>query len=333
MLFFIIHHFGYAQEGKVIHRNAIQFSIFDQKDKIDFVVVDTILNVKKPLFLCCQGSLPVPLFCEIEGYGYYFFGGGISNFDYKKIVQDYHLVVISMPHTPVSASKENLNNQYQYIPDSKFPNQFSEEYLKSDYLDNYVRRANAVIKYLNKKSWVSNNKLIAAGHSQGSKVATKLTTINKKVSHLGVFSPNPFGRIDQFIRTARLNAHLNHTTWEEANSIINDNYAYFKIASNQDSINSNVYYKSITFFSEPIYDDWLSLKIPIYLAYGTEDRTSDLCDLMPIFFIQNKKDNLTMKRYLKQDHNFFDIKEGKPDYINGHWPEVMNQFLDWIKSK
>ena len=85
-------------------------------------------------------------------------------------------------------------------------------------------------------------------------------------------------------------------------------------------------------FSEPMYDDWLQLSIPIYLAYGTEDRTSDLCDIVPFFFIREKKDNLTLKRYLRLEHNFFEVDaQGRANYEKGHWESVMNGFLEWIK--
>ena len=100
---------SYSQTDAEITRLVTPFEIEYEKDTIDFIVVDTILNTKKPIFLWCQGSLPMPLFGEVENYGYYFFGGGITSFDYRKIVKNYHLIVISMPKTPLIVKKENLN--------------------------------------------------------------------------------------------------------------------------------------------------------------------------------------------------------------------------------
>jgi pimeloyl-ACP methyl ester carboxylesterase len=267
----------------------------------------------------------------LEGQGYYFQGGGIANFDYQKIVEKYHLVVVSMPKTPVVVSKENLNERFLYVPDLNNPNELSKEYVEADYLDNYVIRANAVIQFLNTKSWVNPDKLVVAGASQGSKVATKIAAANNQVSHLGLFSANPFGRIDQYIRQSRLDAQLGKISWEKADSLMNRQYDIFTKAYNSDSIKKQPRLMAWRTFSEPFYDDWLSFDIPIYLAYGTEDRTSDLCDLIPLFFIQNNKTNLTLKRYLHLEHNFFELDEnGELNFEKGHWNDVMMEFINWL---
>lgn len=83
-------------------------------------------------------------------------------------------------------------------------------------------------------------------------------------------------------------------------------------------------------FSRPLINDWLKIKIPTYLAYGTNDIASDLCDLVPLFYIQNSKTNLTYKRYLNLEHNFFEVKENeRANYEKEHWQEVMNEFIKW----
>lgn len=323
---------GFGQSGELIENKAINFSIEQEKDTIEFIIVDTLLEEKKPVFLWCQGSLPVPLFCEIENFGYYFFGGGVSNFNYQEIANQYHLVIISMPKTPILARKENLNSGFQYIPNPEEPNQFLTEYIEADYLDNYVNRALVVLEFLRQQNWVDNEKLVVTGHSQGTKIATKIAIRNDDVTHLGLFAANPFGRIDQYVREARLNAQLGKISWEKADSLMNDNYEFYKQVNNQDSITSNPSLNAWKTFTQTYYDDWLTLDIPIYLAYGTEDRTSDLCDIVPLFFIEKGKDNLTIKRYLGLEHNFFELNEnGRANHEKGHWKEVMEEFIKWIK--
>lgn len=323
---------SFGQSSEVIENKVTLFSLDQENDTIDFIVIDTVLNQKKPVFLWCQGSLPIPLFCEIENYGDYFLGGGVSNFNYQEIAKDYNLVIISMPKTPVLGKKENLNKSYQYVPNLEKPNSFSSEYLNANYLDNYVERASHVLDFLKLQSWVDSSKLVVAGHSQGTKVATKVAIRNKDITHLGLFSANPMGRIDQFIREARLDAQLGKISWTEADSIINSQYDFYKQTQNQDSLKANPHFKAWRSFNETVYDDWLELDIPIYLAYGTEDRISDLCDLVPIFFIQKSKNNLTLKRYLGLEHNYFETSEnGRVDHDKGHWKEVMNEFINWIK--
>ncbi len=38
--------------------------------------------------------------------------GGITNFDYQEIKEYYHIVVISMPKTPLIVEESELDNQY-----------------------------------------------------------------------------------------------------------------------------------------------------------------------------------------------------------------------------
>lgn len=334
LLFLVIFipQFLLSQETRIIENQATLFQLPHQNDLVEFIIVDNEIDQqnKKPIFLWCQGSLPLPLFGEVENEFIFFFGGGIANFNYQEIVKHYHLVVISMPKTPVLVKKENLNQQFQYIPDPTQPNTLSLDFIKADYLDHYVERGNLVLDFLKKQPWVDSSKLIIAGHSQGTKVATKLAKLNK-ASHLGLFAPNPFGRIDQSIRQARLDAQLGKRTWEEADSIINQKYEFYQSAQDTSLYSSNPSLKSWKSFSEPFYDDWLELETPIYLAYGTEDRVSDLCDIVPLFFMDAKKNNLTLKRYLRLEHNFFEVKEdGKIDYNSSHWKKVMEEFLQWI---
>ncbi len=323
--------FGYSQTRNIIENQATLFSLENKEDTIDFIIVDKNINQEKPIFLWCQGSQPVPLFCEIENYGFCFFGGGINNFSYQDIIKEYHLVVISMPMIPIKAKIENLDNQYNYIPNPKMPNAFSDDFIDGNYLENYVDRANIVLNFLKDKSWVDANKLVIAGHSQGTKVATKIAVTNSDVTHLGLFAANPFGRIDQFIREARLDAQLGKTSWGKADSVMNDNYRFYEQVNNEDSIIVYPSLKAWKTFNETYYDDWLSLDIPIYLTYGTEDQSAALCDIIPLFFIEKQKTNLYLKRHLGLEHNFFEVENGKVNYEKSHWNEVMEGFTNWIK--
>jgi len=62
--------YSFGQSGKVIENIATLFSIEQASETIDFIIVDTLLNIKKPIFLWCQGSLPIPLFIEMDEEGY-----------------------------------------------------------------------------------------------------------------------------------------------------------------------------------------------------------------------------------------------------------------------
>jgi pimeloyl-ACP methyl ester carboxylesterase len=329
-ILFLFFQFSFGQNLNLINNEAIHFSLKQKNDTIDFIVVDTKIDVKKPIFLFCQGSLPMPLFVKPEKEEMWMIGGGITNFDLVEIKKKYHLIVISMPKTPVIVDEKNLNKSYCYIPNSNEPDEFDKEYLKSDYLENYEKRANEVLKFLQKQKWVDRSKLIVAGHSQGSKVATLIALNNKNVTHLGLFGANPFGRIDQRIRQYRKNAENKEMTWQEADEKINSTYQMLRDSYNADTLKKEPYLLAWKSFSRPLLNDWLKIKIPTYLAYGTNDIATDLCDLVPLFYIQNSKTNLTHKRYLNVEHNFFEVNEdGRANYDKEHWKEVMNDFLKW----
>lgn len=319
-----------AQDMGVINGEARHFRIKTNGDTIDFIKLDTSLTTVKPVLLFLQGSLPLPLFFTADAGKIYMIGGGITNFDYKEIQRDYHLIVVSMPKTPVLVDEKNLNASYCYVPDSSHADQFDPAYVQADYLDNYVRRTNRVIRFLKQQPWVARSKFVLAGHSQGTKVAAKVALQNKNITHVGLFAANPFGRADQFIRQFRKQAEKGERSWEDAEAQMDSYYQYFRLVHNPDSLRAHPEYLAWKTFSEVFYDDWLKLDAPLYLAYGTADITADLCDLVPLFFIQEGKNNLTLKRYPRLDHNFFEVNaEGRPDYEKGHWREVMRAFLDW----
>ena len=59
----------WGQNKGVVYNKAIHFQLEELTDTIDFIIVDTVLIEKKPIFLFCQGSLPLPLFIDYEEKG------------------------------------------------------------------------------------------------------------------------------------------------------------------------------------------------------------------------------------------------------------------------
>lgn len=317
----------FSQE-RVPFTNYSHFSLKNKKDTIDFVVADTNLTTKKPILLFCQGSQPLPLFMDFDNNQ--ILPVPLSNFDVDKLNESYHTVVISMPHTPVIVHHSHLNSQYNYITDTTNQYSYSVDYLLADYSENYVRRANEVIRFLTKQKWVSNEKLVVMGHSQGARIAVDLAASNKQITSLGLFGYNPNGRIDQSIRLARKNAEKEAITWQQADSIQNEEIELYKMVNNPDSVKNHPSLISWKSFSKSTMSTLAQLKIPVYIAYGSADITSDFCDLLPIYFIDNKKSNYVLKRYPNLEHNFFPVKPtGEINYEDRKWPEVMNAFIDW----
>lgn len=305
------------------------FSISSKKDTIDFIVGETDFNQKKPILLFCQGSQPVPLFVEFENGDIW--NTCFSNFDISALKKDYHLVAISMPKTPLVANAKTLNPSYCYITDSTNRNSFSQEFFKADFLENYTNRAKKVLKFLRKQKWVDKSELVVFGHSQGAKVALDIASKNKSVSKLGLFGYNPTGRIDQIIRQARKDAENGKITWEKADSIAQNNLAFYKRVQNEELLEERPQYIAWNSFSKPTIDKLLEIEIPIYITYGSEDIIADFCDILPFYFVEKQKNNLTLKRYANLEHNFFEVQNGKTNYDKKHWKEVLSEFLDWLE--
>lgn len=325
-IFLISISIGFSQ-NKIKGTSYTHFQLIEKKDTIDFVVADTNLSIRKPLLLFCQGSLPVPLFFDLGNKGLY--PSTLGNFDLNELNKRYHVAVVSMPKTPLVVGLDHLNKSYNYVTDTSNQMSFANEYLKADFAENYVNRANCVLNYLYKQPWTNNDSIVLAGHSQGTQVAVILASKNKKITRLGLFSFDPFGRVEKIIRQIRKDALQGKITWEKADSMMNERYEFNKAIHDQAFLNENPLYLNWYSFAEPTIDKLLKLKIPIYVAYGTEDNSADLCDYLPLYFERAQKNNLFLKRYLHLEHNFFPISNGRPDYKNGKWSTVMNDFIQW----
>src|SRR4029079_5270299 len=105
---------------------------------------------KKPLFLFCQGSLPIPLIIKYDDNG----KKGIYPvfvFNPDNLSNEYHLVIINKPYVPLIAEQKSLKADLTYSDNTgKFP----KSYIERNLLDYYVERNIAVIKFLQKQPWV-----------------------------------------------------------------------------------------------------------------------------------------------------------------------------------
>ena len=314
--------------------DARHFQLKNKKDTIEFILISGNTNAIKPVLIFCQGSKPMPLITILSN-GKKFITS-LTNFDYKKISEKYHLILISSPNTPLEINETLLSKDYCFITDTSKQQSYSYMYLKNNYADNYIRRTKDVINYLYTQKWVSSNKIILLGHSQGSKVVIGASLNNPKVYKVGYASGNPLGRIDQLVREQRKLINEGILTQEEGQNQIESIYDMWRQINELPNAITTEFgdpNKAWTTFSMPIIDDLLKIKQPLYVVYGTSDISSSFCDLLPIYFIREHKNNLTLKPYPGLEHNFFEMdKDGKPIYTKGHWEEVMNNFIKWVEQ-
>jgi hypothetical protein len=281
-------------------------------------------NIKKPIFLFCQGSLPQPLI-KYDGDDIY----GVFPFNPEIFTDKFHLVIISKPYIPIIADIKTLYNNSLYLEnDGNFP----QEYSKRNLLDYYVNRNISVLKYLQKQSWVSSSILVVAGHSEGSTVASKMAIKTRNITHLIYASGNPMGRIMSLISQNRANE-----SFEESISLGEEEIKYWEdVVKNKSDMNASKgdTNKATFEFSNPPILYLEKLKIPILVTYGTKDWSAPFNDFMRVDFIRKKKVNYTFQPYVGTEHNFFPLnKNNEPNYTIFNWDKVAEGWLNWINKK
>ena len=162
-------------------------------------------------------------------------------------------------------NEKSLNTDMTYSdPSGSFPKKYTDRNL----LNYYVERDIAVIKLLQRQSWILKTKLVVAGHSEGSAIAAKIAFIYPKVTHLIYSSGNPFERIMSIIERARVMETDTSTYAEDAIK----NWEKIVADSNNTSAKQGDSYKATYGFSVPSTIDYLlKLKIPVLVTYGTKD--------------------------------------------------------------
>jgi dienelactone hydrolase len=278
---------------------------------------------KKPLFLFCQGSLPIPLIITYNDNGrngvyplFVFNPDGLSN--------EYHLIIIGKPFVPLIADQKSLNADLTY---SDSTGKFPKKYIDRNLLDYYVDRDIAVIKFLQRQTWVSSRKLVVAGHSEGSTIAAKLAFSFPKVTELIYSGGNPCGRILTIIEQQR--AHENDST-KYGEKIFSDWKNIVENPNNMDASYGDAY-KATFQFSIPPMEYMKNLKIPVLITYGTKDYGSPFNDYFRTEMIRQKKKNFTFKAYIGVEHNFFPLKtNGETNFDIFNWDKVAEDWRNWL---
>jgi len=281
-------------------------------------------NIPKPIFFFCQGSLPMPLIKYHEEAIY-----GVFPFNPDSLSISYHLVIVSKPYIPIIADYTTLSPSFNYIDSlGKFPKEYSDRNL----LSYYVPRNIEVLKHLQKQNWVKTNKLVVAGHSEGSTVASKMAADYRKITHLIYAGGNPMGRIMSLIEQSRENE-----TDSDSTRFGEDEIKYWeavvKNKTNMDDSQGDTHRATFEFSQLPI--KYLEkLKIPVLVSYGTKDWSAPFNDFMRVDFIRQGKNNFTFQSYVGKEHNFFPLKtDNQPNYEIFNWDKVANDWLNWLNKK
>lgn len=285
-------------------------------------------QIKKPLLLFCQGSLPIPLIIKYDENG----KKGIYNvfvFKTDSLINDYHLAIINKPFVPLIADKNSLSDDLTFA-DSL--GNYSTDYTKRNLLDYYVDRDIQAIKFLQKQKFISSARLVVAGHSEGSAIAAAIAYKFKKVTELIYSGGSPLGRIMSIVERAR-NEQLKDTTRN-----VNGIFEYWGVTvenKNNDNSTGDTFKGQYQFSNPPPLEMLLKLNIPVLVTYGTKDFGAVAQnDYLRIATIAKQKKNFTFKDYVGLDHNFFPLlKDDKPNYDIFNWDKVAEDWRKWLMKE
>jgi esterase/lipase len=299
-------------------------SIKIKNDTIVFLMSKSKFTNPKPTILFIQGSKPLPLI---------FYDQQVTNsiipFDIKEHTEKFNFVIVARKGIPLIGTYDRDISGYKNEKD-----EVPKDYVLNDNLYYRVNQAKEILNYLYKSSKVKKDSIFVIGHSEGYRVAAKLSEKNMKIAKLVCMSADPFNRIAESIMRERIKsfeAKNDGTNQTEINELMNDyrNLAISKIQykdkvefNNWLSYNENLSFQSLQKF-----------KNPLLIVYGTNDIGSIHNDLIP--FLLPKK-NVDVKAYPNYGHNFerkeFDLNENRLE-DSYHWDEVFQDVLQWLMSK
>lgn len=309
------------------------FCLSTGNDSIRFIKAGT-SNEPKPVFVFLQGSLPVPLFID---YGSYLWSTHANLLD-KRIFDDFHVVEISMPHTPLVCAPDMLDANHAYTPTGE-PYVYDDTYRLQNNLSNYVERANRVIDYIAGQDWAVKDSIVIYGHSQGAVVAVHLAKSNPHIQAVSISSCSILGRMQCLLLSylgQQLNGQITYDEYAEYRQNTISNWEYFCTTTDEEDIQNRPHGDLPTTwlsFSEPLIAPLCELKQPVFVVYGTKDYQSLPCELLPLFFIQSGKTNYHMFPVVGCGHNFEPVSEdGTHNWRAMRWHEVTDRFTQFIKT-
>lgn len=315
--------FSQDLEDKYITQNGLyKINIIQKNDTISFLTTNADKKIAKPTILFLQGSLPKPIIFHDST------GASVTAFPFE--VDDYlkkfNFIIIARHGIPLVGSYEKDTDGYLDL-NGKVP----IEYVKKDNLKYRTFQAKSVLDYLYKQKWVQKDSIFVIGHSEGYRVAAKLSENNRKIAKLVCMSANPFNRIAEYVSKSRIET-LSTSSDSLLQKEIEQDINSFKNIPKNIEVYKNDYeeYNRMSYNSVISFESFLRFKKPILITYGTEDIGSLNNDLLPFLLRETK---LTMFVYPDLDHNYNKKeidKNGNELESSYHWDSVFKDIQNWL---
>jgi dienelactone hydrolase len=295
--------FGYRHQVVMFGRDSVDVLLLSQPGEE---------AQKKPLLLWVQGSLPTPLVLY-DQHGAY----PVFPFHPKAVLKTCHLAIISKPGIPLTADVTGRNPNKMFGQTQPPP-----YYCARNYLGYYVRRDQAVLRFLKKQPWVDKARVVVAGHSEGTAVVARLAAVPGLVSRAVYLSGNPLGRLMSMLaldRQAADTAGVAHTfrRWQ---AVVAD-------PTRADCLGDDP--RNTYGFGASELPVLLHTRVPMFIGFGTLDRGVAGDDYLRLEAIRQHRTNFTFREYPGREHNFFGFKEGRINYDDFYWDQVGEDFLRW----
>ncbi|WP_445710172.1 acyl-CoA thioester hydrolase/BAAT C-terminal domain-containing protein [Flavobacterium sp.] len=320
-LFLTLSIFSQSKELKEIGFEKIVLKT--KSDTIFFIKSINDEKIKKPTIIFLQGSLPLPIIFKDKDDIFTLFP-----FKTDEYLSKYNLILIARKGIPLIGDFEKDSNGYK---DENGNVPF--EYIKHDNLTYRVQQAEEMLNFLYKQKWVDKKAIYVVGHSEGYRVAAKLSENNKKITKIVCMSADPFNRSVEEILKYRFESYnqSNDSISQKAiNAITKDHLSIGKI---EEYKNDYDLYNWASYDEKLIFESFKKIKVPVLVVYGTDDFKSFHSHLLP-FLLKEKKD-FFVKAYPDYDHNFFKKEfddKGNPLEDSYNWDEVFRDCVHWLET-
>jgi esterase/lipase len=197
------------------------------------------------------------------------------------------------------------------------------EFKKFDNLNYRVFQANEVINYLKQNQ--NTQEIYVVGHSEGYRVASKLSEINQNINKMICLSSNPFSRSVENILLKSTENYLYENDASRINQI-EDEYFYNYLV-NEDSSKDENYY---SYNKHLPLDSFKKFKKPLLIAFGSNDLSSSLNLFLPFILVDQQ--NISVKSYPDLGHNFEKKTINKNDSAQTtyFWDAVFEDCVRWL---
>ncbi|WP_271766058.1 hypothetical protein [Aquimarina algiphila] len=299
----------------------LEEEIVHKTDTITYYLKNYKNDKVKPdkLVVFIQGTDPNPIFSyKIKNDKYVIYRW--FNNDYKTLDSTYTFAIVPKP-----GLSGIINEEKNSIPQS---------YHIKNHREYRVNQIHFSIEHIIKKHLKKPNKIIVYGHSEGAVIAASLVQKNKNITHLGFWSGNVLNNFYEFSLFERIAALKKQQSDSIAHTNIMNIIDWYKKVINKPNSTAiddwGFTNKRWSSYQNPPIQDLLKIDIPIYTVFGTQDESTPIetAYLIPIQFMQLKKNNLTFDICIGCDHTY---TEKNNDKITKHWNRIFKEFIAWTK--